>query len=68
MTNNVSIVDLVPNRCAKCLQHFFDSPMIVEAFASVGISYGKSSGQMAKSFYAGYHKRGHREPTHATVR
>jgi hypothetical protein len=35
--------------------------MMVEAFASVGIEHGKSSGQMAKEFYAVFHKRGHRD-------
>jgi hypothetical protein len=58
----VSIVELVPNHCAKCLEHFQDNPSMVGALASVGIEHGKSSGQMAKEFYATFHKKKHKEP------
>jgi hypothetical protein len=58
----VSIVDLVPHRCAKCLQHFYDNPFIVEALASVGIEHGKSSGQMAREFYEVFHQNKHQPP------
>lgn len=62
MSEYVSIQELVPKNCGKCLAHFFANPHIVGAFASVGIEYGKSSGQMAKEFYATFHKNKHREP------
>lgn len=58
----VSIQELIPKGCAKCLQHFCANPFLVEAFASVGIEHGKSSGQMAQEFYAFFHKNKHREP------
>lgn len=57
----LKILDLLPNQCSRCLSHFLSTPMIVEAFASVGIEHGKSSGQMAQEFYAQYHANKHGE-------
>lgn len=62
MSDYVSIDELVPKHCQKCLAHFAANPFIVEAFASVGIEHGKSSGQMAQEFYATFHKNKHRDP------
>lgn len=62
MTEYVSIVDLVPDHCAQCLEHFRSTPFLVEAFASVGIEHGKSSGQMAKEYFAVFHRNAHRPP------
>lgn len=60
-TRRVSILDLVPNQCGKCLQHFDQNPYIVAAFASVGIEHGKSTHQMMQEFYATFHENKHRE-------
>lgn len=49
------VIDLI--KCDKCLAHFFESPGMVEACASVGIEHGKSSGQMLQEFYEVHHKK-----------
>jgi hypothetical protein len=43
------------------MMHVFRTPGLTEACASVGIEYGKSTGQMMHDYLAGYHDRGHRE-------
>jgi hypothetical protein len=51
----------LPNpSCGKCAMHYFDQPFLVEAFASVGIEHGKSSGQMAEEYFTHFHKQKHR--------
>jgi hypothetical protein len=50
-----------PNECGDCMMHVFRTPGLTEACASVGIEYGKSTGQMMHDYLAGYHDRGHRE-------
>ncbi len=47
--------------CAKCRRHWYsDGPSLLHAFASVGIEHGKSTAEMADSYFARYHKNGHR--------
>lgn len=48
--------------CPKCIEHFYiDNPSLVHAFASVGIEYGKSSFEMAETYFDQYHKAGHKD-------
>ena len=47
--------------CGDCLGYASAQPMLAEAFASVGIEYGRSTAQMARDFFAAFHGRGHQE-------
>lgn len=47
--------------CPKCIDHYYGEPGLVHAFASVGIEHGKSSFQMAESYFDQYHKVGHKD-------
>ena len=52
-----------PNKvqsCDKCREHYFSNPSLLLAFSSVGIEHGKSSWEMAESYFAEYHKRKHK--------
>jgi hypothetical protein len=46
--------------CPKCIDHYYGNPSLVHAFASVGIEHGKSTFEMAESYFARYHRVGHR--------
>jgi hypothetical protein len=47
--------------CADCLLFICNTPMLVEACASVGIEHGKNTGEMAREVIASYHFGGHRD-------
>ena len=47
------------NECPRCANHWFAAPFLAEAFASVGIEHGKSSFEMAESYFADYHRKKH---------
>lgn len=47
--------------CPECVKHYMRQPFLMEAFASVGISQGKSTKQMASEYFTAFHKRGHKE-------
>ena len=47
--------------CPECVEWIYDKPMLVEACASVGLSNGRSTGDMFVEFVSRYHNRGHRE-------
>ena len=49
--------------CEKCAEHYFNEPFLREAFASVGIEHGKSSWQMAESYFDTFHKEHSRRRT-----
>jgi hypothetical protein len=46
--------------CDKCRAHADSEPFLLEAFASVGIEHGKSSGQMAEEYFVHFHRNGHK--------
>jgi hypothetical protein len=50
-----------PSTCARCLDHYFDTPFLAEACASVGIEHGRTTGDMLTRYLAQYHQRGHKE-------
>jgi hypothetical protein len=50
-----------PNECGGCLEHLARQPFLVEACASVGIEYGKSTGAMLLDYFTRFHERGHQE-------
>lgn len=52
-----------PQECGDCMMRVFATQGLTEACTSVGIEYGKSTGQMLHDYLAGYHDRGHREDT-----
>ena len=49
-------------QCPECLEHYFDEPFLPAAFASVGIEHGKSSYEMAESYFGEYHRKKHSDP------
>ena len=49
--------------CDKCRQHYFDNPMLLHAFASVGMEYGKSVWTMAEEYFDRFHKSKHKITT-----
>jgi len=50
-----------PTRCAACMEHYFDSPSLIEAAASVGIERGKSTLQILRLYLTEYHRNKHRK-------
>ena len=46
--------------CDKCREYYFANPMLIGAFASVGIEHGKSTWEMAESYFAEFHKNKHK--------
>lgn len=47
--------------CERCAEHWdANGWSIIGACASVGIEHGKSTWQMAKDYFEGYHRRGHK--------
>jgi len=58
------VAKLLPDwyvNCDKCREYADSEPMLLHAFASVGIEHGKSSGQMAEEYFAEFHRSGHNE-------
>jgi hypothetical protein len=54
--------DEVVGDCPACWELLMQQGFaLVEAFASVAIAQGRSSADMARSYFAAYHRRGHRE-------
>lgn len=47
--------------CPECMEHYIRQPGLAHAFASVGIEHGKSSYQMAESYFTDFHARKHEE-------
>lgn len=46
--------------CPECANHWFaEGQGLLHAFASVGIERGKSSWEMAESYFANYHGKRH---------
>lgn len=45
--------------CADCMQHYYETPFLVESFNSVGIEHGKSAYQMAESYFKLFHEKKH---------
>ena len=63
MKKEVHLLEQFPRRvqdCDKCREHYFANPMLVGAFASVGIEHGKSTWQMAEEYFERFHKGQHR--------
>jgi hypothetical protein len=48
--------------CFACIEHWRDEPMLVAAFASVGIEHAMSTGQMAEQYFRQYHEAKHADP------
>lgn len=48
--------------CPDCFEYMM-RPGMIEAAASVGIEYGKSTGLMLRDVVNSYHARGHKEPS-----
>lgn len=50
----------VPVDCHRCLRHYFDTPFLVEACASVAIEYDEKTTQtLLGEYLEGYHNNGH---------
>lgn len=50
-----------PAECGACMAYAASRPHLAGAAASVGISYGKSTAQMLREYFASFHERGHEE-------
>jgi hypothetical protein len=50
-----------PGGCGACEAYVAAQPHLVGAAASVGISYGKSTGQMLREHLVRLHENGHQE-------
>lgn len=55
------MADVLITGCPDCLQHYYATPLLAEACASVGIEHGKSSAEMLSQYLAAFHERGHKE-------
>ena len=49
----------ITGNCGDCMAHWDANPHLTAACASVGIEHGKSTAQMLREYFAGFHQRGH---------
>ena len=62
MSADVANTEPLWEKCPKCAAHYYSSaPQLIHAFASVGIEHGKSTWQMAESYFEQFHKNKHRK-------
>jgi hypothetical protein len=55
------------NGCGECFVHWAKEGMgLTHAFASVGIEHGKTTYEMAESYFRSFHKRGHSQTAPTT--
>lgn len=47
--------------CRDCMEHYYASPALAGAAASVGIEHGRSSTEMLYTYLGTFHQNGHQD-------